>query len=112
MASPVTVNVGHKVACSYMITDQNGNDLLVQPPLVQPATWTDAPSPAGVDTSAVSADGTTDLVTAVAAGQDTVGLSVVVNVGGANQTFTDSAMITIAAAPQVPSGVRIVAVVQ
>ena len=107
MASPVTVVVGHQVVCTYTILDQNGAPMLVQPPLDAPATWTDTPNPAGADTNVVSADGTSDVVTAVAAGSDTVGLSV--TVGG--NTFTDSLLITIAAAPQVASGVAISAVV-
>ena len=112
MASPVTVSVGHKVICTYQINDQNGNPMNPQPPLVQPASWTDAPSPAGVDISTVSADGSTDLVAALAVGQDTVGLSVMVSVGGANQTFTDSLMVTVSHAAQVPTSVVIVATVQ
>lgn len=107
MASPVTVVVGHQVACTYTILDQNGAPMLVQPSLDSPAVWTDTPAPAGADTNAVSADGTTDVVTAVAAGADTVGLSV--TIGG--NTFTDSLLITIAAAPQVASGVVINSVV-
>ena len=107
MATPVTVNVGHTVVCTYTILDQNGAPMLVQPPLDSPAAWTDTPNPAGSDTNVVSADGTSDVVTAVATGADTVGLSVII--GG--KTFTDSLLITIAAAPQVASGVMIDAVV-
>ncbi len=107
MASPVTVTVGHTVVCTYTILDQNGAPMLVQPPLDAPAMWTDTPDPAGADTNIVSADGTTDIVTAAAAGSDTVGLSV--TIGG--RTFADSLLITIAAAPQVASGVMIDAVV-
>ena len=107
MGTPATVNVGHTVTCTYIITDQNGNPMLVQPPLDSPAVWTDAPSPSGADTSAASADGTTNVVTAAAAGSDTVGVTVIV--GGS--TFTDSVLLTIVAAPQVASGVVIDTVV-
>ena len=99
-----TVTVGHLINFSYAITDQSGNDMLTQPPLDSPAVWTDAPATPPVDTFVASADGTTALLTATAAGSDTVGLTVIV--GGA--TFTASDLVTITAAPQVASGVRIV----
>lgn len=107
MATPVTVNVGHTVTCTYIFLDQNGQPMLTPVTPDSPATWTDTPSAAGVDTNSVSADGTTDVVTAAAAGSDTVGLSV--TVGG--KTFTDSLLITITPAPQVVSGVQIQAAV-
>ena len=108
MGQPVSVNVGHKVTCTYTFVDQNGNPMLVQPTPAAPATWTDTPSAAGVDSNSVSADGTTDVVSALAAGTDTVGLSVTIQTpAGTPQTFTDSALITVTPAPQVVSGVVI-----
>jgi len=107
MGTPVTANVGHTVACTYVFLDQNGQPMLTQPTPDAPAMWTDAPVPTGASTNNVSSDGTTDVVTLAAAGQDTVGLSVAV--GG--KTFTDSLLITITPAPQVVSSVVINAVV-
>lgn len=107
MGTPATVNAGHQVTATYKILDQNGQPMLTQPALDSPAVWTDTPSPSGATTNVVSADGTTDVVTAVAVGSDTVGLTVVI--GG--KTFTDSALITITPAPQVASGVQINTVV-
>ena len=104
MGTPATLNVGHTATCTYQVLDQNGNPMLSQVTLDSPAQWTDTPSPAGADTNVVSADGTTDVVTAVAAGSDTVGLTV--TIGG--KTFTDSVLLTISPAPQQASGVEIV----
>lgn len=98
------LSVGHTDTLTYVIVDQNGNPMIPQPALDSPAVWTDAPSASGVDTFAAAADGTSAVVTALAAGSDTVSLSVVV--GG--KTFTASDLITISAAPQVASGVQIV----
>lgn len=104
MGTPATVNVGHQVVASYVILDQNGQPMLTQPTPDSPATWTDTLSVPGVDTNAVSADGTQDVITAAAPGTDTVGVSV--TVGG--KTFTDSALLTVTPAPQVASGVSVV----
>jgi hypothetical protein len=101
MGQPATVNVGHQVVATYQVLDQNGQPLLTQPTLDAPAAWTDTPSVTGVDTNVVSADGTQDVVTAKAAGTDTIGVSV--TVGG--KTFTDSTLLTVTPAPQVASGV-------
>ena len=69
-----TVTVGHLINFSYAITDQNGNDMLTQPPLDSAAVWGDAPTDPPVDSFVVSADGTTAVLTATAAGNDTVAL--------------------------------------
>ena len=98
------LTVGHVDTLTYVIVDANGNPMIPQPALDSPAVWTDAPSAAGVETFAAAADGTSAVVTATAAGSDTVGLTVIV--GG--KTFTASDLITVSAAPQVASGVQIV----
>jgi hypothetical protein len=108
MGQPATVNVGHEVICTIMYLDQNGNPILTTITPDKAPVWTDTPSASGVDTNTVSADGSTDVVNALAAGSDTVGLSVVV--GG--KTFTDSALLTITPAPQVLTSVSIQTAVQ
>jgi hypothetical protein len=108
MSAPVTVSVGHEVICTYQVVDQNGNPMVTQPPLDKPATWTDTPQPSGSTSNAVSADGTTDVVTALAAGQDTAGVSVMI--GG--KTFSDSCLVSVTPAPQVATDVQIITQVQ
>jgi hypothetical protein len=103
MGQPATVNVGHQATCTYVLLDQNNNPMLNPVALDKPAAWTDSPSGTGVDSNVVSADGTVDVVNALAAGSDTIGVSV--TVGG--KTFTDSVLLTISPAPQVASGVLI-----
>ena len=108
MGQPATVVAGHEVIATYVVTDQNGQPMVTQPPLDAPASWTDTLSVPGVDTNAVSADGTQDVIQAVAPGTDTVGVSV--TIGG--KTFTDSALLTVSPAPQVASGVQVVLTAQ
>jgi hypothetical protein len=108
MGTPATVSVGHEVICTITYLDQNGNPMLVTPKPDSAPVWTDTPSAVGVDTNSVSADGLTDIVSALAAGSDTVGVSVIV--GG--KTFTDSALLTITPAPQVLTSVSIATAVQ
>ena len=107
VATTDSVNVGHQIAFSINYVDTNGNPMLTPVTPDSPPTWTDAPSAAGVDTFTSSADGTTALLLATAAGSDTVSLSV--TVGGV--TFTASDLVTISAAPQVLGGVEITSVV-
>jgi hypothetical protein len=102
-----TVTVGHQIAFSIEYVDTAGNPMLTAVTPDSPPTWTDAPSAAGVDTFTASADGTTAVLVATAAGSDTVGLSVTV----AGVTYTASDLVTISAAPQVLGGVEIVSVV-
>jgi len=108
MGQPATVSVGHMVTCTLEYLDQNGNPMLTPVTPDSPPVWTDAPSAPGVDTNSVSADGLTDVVSALAVGSDTVGVTVIV--GG--KTFTDSTLITITAAPQVLTSVQIQTAVQ
>src|SRR3974390_2575319 len=107
VGQPATVNVGHQVTCTIQYLDQNGQPMLTTVTPDSPPTWQDSPSPPGAATDVVAADGSTDVVTAVAAGSDTVGVSV--TVGG--KVFTDSVLITISPAPQVLSSVVILTTV-
>ena len=107
MASPVTVVVGHMSLALTQSWIKTARPMLVQPPLDSPAVWTDTPRRQALTPTPCRRTAPRTSVTAVAAGADTVGLSV--TIGG--NTFTDSLLITIAAAPQVASGVVINSVV-
>ena len=100
-----SVTVGHVIDFSILYVDTAGNPMLTPVTPDSPPVWTNVPSAA--DTFAASADGTTAVLTAVAAGSDTVGLTVIV--GGV--TYTASDLVTVNAAPQVLGGVQIVATV-
>lgn len=97
------VTVGHAVDCAIVYLDQNGNPMLVQPVPDRPPAWSHNPNPAGCDSLTPSADGTTAVVNALAVGQDSVGLSLIVS----GATFTASLQLNIAAAPQVLTSVGI-----
>jgi len=102
------VTVGHVVNSTIEYLDASGNPMLTAPTPDSPPVWTNAPNPAGIDTLAVSPDGSSSALTTTAAGGDT--LSVSVTVGG--KTFTASESITISAAPQVLTSVQISSTVQ
>ena len=99
--SNVTVSIGHTVTCGLLYLDANGNPMIPQPTPDAAPTW--AQTTPATDTMAVSADGSTDVLTAVAAGGDVV--SVDVKVGGVD--FTASVPITVSPAPQVLTSVEI-----
>ncbi len=100
------VSIGHTVVDTIVYLDQNGNPMLVTPVPDSPPTWTNIAA-ATVDTMVVSADGSTDTISALASGVDTITVNVVV--GG--KTFTAVQQLSIAAAPQVLSSVAIDGVV-
>lgn len=103
MAAPITMTVGHVDNMSIIFKDTNGNPMQVTPTPDAPPLWSGAPAPAGAATLAASANGLTAVETAVAAGTDTVSLSVVV--GG--RTFTATLPVSITAAAQVLGSVDI-----
>ena len=98
-----TVNVGHKIEMTITYLDQNGNPMQVTPTPDSKPTWADAPSTAGIDTLVVASDGLSAELDALAAGSDTVTLTVLV--GGA--TFTATLAVQISPAPQVLTTVQI-----
>lgn len=99
--SAVSVTVGHTVTCSIVYLDQNGNPMLTaQTPDAAPA-W--AQTTPATETMAVSADGKTNMLTAVTAGSDSV--SVALAVGGI--AFSASIDITVVATPQVLTSIGI-----
>ena len=102
---PVTVSIGHTIAFSIEYLDANGNPMLTPQTPDAPPTWTNTAT--AIDTLAVSPDGTTAVDTAVAAGADTVTVSLAV--GGVS--FTASDPIIVSPAPQVLTSVAIKAVV-
>src|SRR5271157_240612 len=102
-----SVTVGHVIDFSIQYVDTSGNPMLTPVTPDSPPVWADAPASPPVDTFTPSADGLTAVLTATAAGADTVSLTVIV--GGV--TYSASDIITINAAPQVLGGVQIVATV-
>jgi len=98
----ITVSLGHTVGMAIVFLDQNGNKMLTTPvPDVAPV-WTQT-TPA-TETLTVAPDGLTSVATPVAAGSDTISLSV--TVGGA--AFNASLDVTVQAAAQVLTSVAIV----
>lgn len=102
-----TVSIGHQIAYSIQQNDTNGNVMLVPIVFDSPPVMTNAPSAPGVDTFTVSADGTTAVLVAEAAGSDTVTLAVVFQ----GASFGASDFVTISPAPQVFGGVELISVV-
>jgi hypothetical protein len=101
------LTVGHTMTCTIVYLDAAGNPMLTPVTPDSPPVWTGGATPA-VDTMAVSADGSTDVVTAVGPGADTIGVTVLV--GGVS--FVASLNLTVNAAPQVLTSVAINAVVE
>ena len=103
--------VGHTVTYTIVEVDTSGNDMLTQTPVdASPApAWTsaDAGSSPAVDSLSVSADGSTGTVSCLAAGNDSIGVTV--HIGGVAYSATDQ--LEIDAAPQVLGGIRLKAVV-
>ena len=99
--NPVTVAIGHVVALSIIYLDQSGNPMLVTPTPDSDPVWTDSPDPAGCVTFASVGQTATD--TAVAAGTDTVGVTV--TVGGV--AFTASLGVIVSPAAQVLTSIQI-----
>jgi hypothetical protein len=97
------VTVGHKVNLAVIYLDANGNPMLVTP-TADSVAWTNS-NPAA-ETLATNADGTAT-TTAIAAGLDTVSLTVIV--GGVN--FTATLDVEVDAAAQVLTSVQIGATV-
>ena len=71
----VTLSVGHTASFAIEYDDQNGNPMLTTPTPDAPPAWTDAPNPAGCVTFTVAGDSNSATDVAVAAGVDTVGVS-------------------------------------
>lgn len=103
--NPVAVNVGHTVSMSIVWLDQNGNPMLTTPVPDAPPAWTDTTPSTG--TLTVAPGGMTATELAIAAGTDTVDLSL--SVGG--EAFSASLGITVSAAAQVLTSVSIAATV-
>ena len=102
-----TVNVGHELDCSIGYLDTNGNPMLVMPTPDAPPVWTNAPAPAGATMLTVAPGGLEAVDKAVAAGTDTLNLTL--SVGGV--PYSASASVAITAAPQQLGSIVINAVV-
>jgi hypothetical protein len=100
------VVVGHNITYTIVYLDQNGQPMLTSVTPDSPPAWSNLAAPT-IDTMSISADGSTDSVSAVGAGADSVTVSV--TVGGV--TFTAVDQVSISAAPQVLGAVALNAVV-
>jgi hypothetical protein len=99
--NPITLSVGHVAALSIIYLDQNGNPMLTTPTPDAPPTWSNTNSAAA--TLAAASDGLTATETAIAAGSDTVNLSLAVS----GQSFSASLGVTVQAAAQVLTSIQI-----
>ena len=104
MTAPITLNVGHSAALSIEYLDQNNNPLPAPVP-DSPPVWSNVALTTA--TLTVGPGGQTATEAAIAAGTDTVNLSVVV--GG--KTFTTLLGVTVQPAPPVLTSIQINAVV-
>jgi len=102
-----TTSVGHTILYGIEYEDQNGNPMVTAPTPDAPPTWSDAPVPAGAATLVADPTGLTATETCVAAGTDTVTVSLAV--GGV--AFTASSAVGISAAPQVLTSINLVGTV-
>lgn len=100
MATNVTI--GHEIDCAISYLDAIGNPMVTAPTPDAPPAWSDTTP--GVLTLTAAPDGSTCVAKAVAAGSDTINLSV--TVGG--KPFTASLAVAVSAAPQVLTSVAIV----
>lgn len=105
-APAVTVNVGHVATTTIVQLDTNGNPMLTPVTFDSPPTWAQA-TPA-TDTLAVGSGNLSATETAIAAGSDTI--TVTVLVGGVSYVATQP--ITVTPAPQVFGGIQLNTTVQ
>jgi hypothetical protein len=103
--SNVTLTVGHTVDFALVFLDQNGNPMLVTPVPDAAPIWSDITPATGTLTPAAS--GLTASELAIAAGSDTVSVSLMV--GGVS--FSASIDVTVTSVPQVLTSVAIAATV-
>ena len=104
-----TLSVGHTATFTIVYLDAIGNPMLVTPTPDSPPVWTNAPVPAGDDTFTVAADSLSSTAVAVAAGTDTISLTVIV--GGVTFTATNDVTITGTSSTQVLTSVQIASTV-
>lgn len=97
----VTVSIGHTVACSLVFLDQSGNPMLITPVPDALPVWTDTTPATGTLTP--SPDGLTANEVALAAGSDTISVSLSV----ASVAFTASVGVVVSPAAQVLTSVSI-----
>lgn len=101
----VNVSVGHKVDCSIIYLDQNGNPMLTPVTPDSPPNWSNAVPT--VDSLVAAQNGLTCELTALSSGADTVNLSLAV--GG--KVFTALLQISVQGVPQVLTSIAIGATV-
>ena len=103
--SNITVTVGHKVDFVLAFLDQHGNPMLTTPAPDAPPVWTDTTSATGTLTASPSGLSASEL--AIAAGADTVSVSLMV--GGVS--FSASVDLTVQDEPQVLTSIGILGTV-
>lgn len=96
------VTVGHEIVYTIQYLDQNGQPMLSPVTPDSAPVWSNLAAPT-IDTMSVSADGSTDTVSAVGAGVDSVSVSV--TVGGA--VFSAVDQVSVGAAPQVLTSIAL-----
>jgi len=101
----VIVNVGHTVSFTLVFLDQRGNPMLTTPAPDAAPVWTDTTPATGTLTAGAS--GMTASELAVAAGADTVNVSL--SVGGTE--FKASIDLTVQEAPQTLTSIQVLATV-
>lgn len=104
--NPVVVSIGHNVQMSLVFLDQNGNPMRTSPAPDAPPVWTQSDPVIGALTAGSS--GLTATEAALAAGVDTVSVSL--TVGGVQ--FSASIPIDVSPAAQVLTSVQIAAAVE
>lgn len=96
-----TLNVGQTDELSIVFLDQNGQPMATSPTVDAPPGWSNTDS--ATDSITVSADGLTATLTALAAGTDSVNLTLAVQ----GKSFSASLDVTVVPAPQVLTSVEI-----
>ena len=101
---PVTLTVGHTDTMGIEFLDANGNPMVAMPVPDSPPVWSNAPSPAGdVTFSPIGPSNLTATEVGVAAGTDTVTVTVAVN----GVSYTATQVVNIQAPPQVLTSIEI-----
>lgn len=100
------VTVGHQIECTLIYLDTNGNPMQTAPTPDSPPAWTSTGDP--TDKLNVSSDGLVCDIDTLAAGSDTLNVTVVI--GGTS--YTASLPFTVGDAPQELGSVAINAVVK
>lgn len=100
------LSLGHKVECTLVVLDQNGNPLLTPVAFATPPVWSNT-TPA-TETILPSADGLTCEGTLLVVGTDVINVSA--TLPGGSAPVQASVAVTVDPAPQVATSIRVDAV--